>query len=135
MGPSPKAEWKPPPKYKSALAKTRDAQKLKEKKEKNAKGKKASVSAVGQSNDDNYSAGDDDDTYSQHTEKLIAARQGAARKFNKILELHRSRLSINVRVLMNSKTVILKFARLIQLVKQCARSLTYLYLYNYLFSV
>ena len=48
----------------SALVKAHDAQKIKDKKEKDSKGKKGTVSAVGQG-EDNDSASDDDDTYSQ----------------------------------------------------------------------
>ena len=73
-GSKPKAEWKPPPDYKSDLAKARDAQKLKEKKEKDAKGKKGSVSAVGQHKREDDSASDDDDTYSQHGFNIQALR-------------------------------------------------------------
>ena len=57
-----KAKRKRWPDYKSALAKARCAQKLKDKKE-NDKMKKGSVSAVNHS-DDNDSASDNDDTYS-----------------------------------------------------------------------
>ena len=64
-GSKPKPEWKPPPDYKSALAKARDDQKLKEKKEKDTKAKKGSMSAVSQ-NDEHDSASDDDDTHSQY---------------------------------------------------------------------
>ena len=47
----PEAEWKPPPDYKSALAKARDAQRIKDKKEKDSKSKKGTVSTVGQGED------------------------------------------------------------------------------------
>ena len=96
-GSNPKAEWKPPPDYKSALAKARNAQELKEKKKNDSKGKKGTVSAVGQ--------GEDNDSARRcgHTSRWTMARHGVARRPNQVLELHGSMPSTSLRVLTNSK--------------------------------